>query len=342
MNLMDLSKVNPKLVWIMASVAKGGKVYVKSDLAAFVLDMFPELTDFIRVADLQNLLAVLPMLGSNDYLVLQEQDLRDLSKSDLHSENLIDGLLWISRRSGCQVVLWGDKTYPKELVDFSIQESDWRSILLEFQKQGKNLIKDYLQSLALDCPRKALFLDRDGVVVEDTAYLASPSSVQLRAGVAHLFHQAKLHNYLVILVTNQSGVGRGMFSVQDYQSVHSQMVKLLAEQNCFLDDVYVSYFIEDAKSVQGLSGMSSRKPRPGNLHAARKKWNIDLSHSAFIGDRATDMMCAALAGVPKLFMTQNSWTHSEQDKLSHWGLWGHLDPKPELKLLNDYSDLELS
>lgn len=337
MNLNDLAQVNPKLAWLLASVSVGGRVYVKSQAANQVLDMFPELSSFTPIRHLNDIAS----FSHNDYLILEEADLRDEAIKFGGKDHVIDGLLSLAQTIGCHVILFGERDFSKELVDFSISESEWRSILLSFQQKGGGFMQGFKDLLKKDS-RKALFLDRDGVVVEDTAYLSTEDQVKLRPGVECLFQAAKAMNYLVILITNQSGVGRGFFTEQDYQKVHNKVIQLLAEKNCFIDATYTSYFIENSQSAQGLLGMSRRKPRVGNIHLAKKEWNIDLSQSVFIGDRATDMMCASLAGIKKLYMTQTDWFETEKEKFLHWGLIGHLPEAPKFELLSDYTLFSLT
>ena len=126
---------------------------------------------------------------------------------------------------------------------------------------------------------KALFLDRDGVLNIDKGYVYKWEEL---VWIKEIFEIIKLANeagYKVIILTNQSGIHKGMYSVEDVQHLHQQMHTYLENRGLYVDDWF---YCAEMDSID-------RKPRPGMLLAAQKKYNIDLSKSFMIGDKATDV-----------------------------------------------------
>lgn len=158
---------------------------------------------------------------------------------------------------------------------------------------------------------KALFLDRDGIIIEDAGYTKDPSLVKLIPGICELLIAARHAGYLLIVVTNQSGIGRGSISWENYQAVSSRMIELLEEHNCPLfNHIYFAPFFAKAETSiikahgllthqhpqgvtnEGLWSEDWRKPALGMLKAATSQYNIELSQSIMVGDRWTDQLLA--------------------------------------------------
>lgn len=170
--------------------------------------------------------------------------------------------------------------------------------------------------------RKALFLDRDGVVISDSGYVKDPSTVRLIPGVSELIQRANQSDWSVVVVTNQSGIGRGWISIDDYKAVSARMIELLAEKSARLDQIYFSPFYAVAtaspyppeayqfigqKTAQvGRWDSAWRKPNAGMLQQAASDLNLDLANSVMVGDRHTDFF-AARSGRVKTFY----FLHSE-------------------------------
>ena len=139
----------------------------------------------------------------------------------------------------------------------------------------------------------AVFLDRDGTLIEEVNYCRDPRLVSVFEGVGESLKAIKAAGFLTILVTNQSGIAKGVISPDEYASVHKRMLELLPE-NC-LDD---SFMCPDASE----SPSPRRKPAPGMLLEAAAAWNIDLERSWIIGDKDIDIACGGNAGVPGILV----------------------------------------
>jgi D-glycero-D-manno-heptose 1,7-bisphosphate phosphatase len=143
--------------------------------------------------------------------------------------------------------------------------------------------------------RLAVFLDRDGTLMHDTGYVAKMSDVQLFEGVAEALAALKARGFLTVIVTNQSGIGRGKFTLADYEAVHARFLELLGPG--LIDATYMCPDHPDAATDR-------RKPGPGMLLEAARDLAIDLDRSWMIGDRAGDLEAGRNAGVrPILVLT---------------------------------------
>jgi len=196
-----------------------------------------------------------------------------------------------------------------------------------------------LQHFLLFCkpfenPRPALFLDRDGVLIEDKHHLCEPDDVQLCAGAKKLLEQAKINYWPVVVVTNQSGIARGLFDWNDYESVSQHLLQLLGPE-AQISAIYANGHGPNAP----LS--SWRKPSPGMLLAATKDLNIDLSRSILVGDRLTDLQAGASAGLPFLIHVLNGHGKKEREAVESWAKQNQLlanSPSFKLALINSLLD----
>jgi len=145
----------------------------------------------------------------------------------------------------------------------------------------------------------ALFLDRDGVIVEEVEYLHRVEDIVLIEGAATVTAAANRRNVPVVLVSNQSGVGRGYYGWTEFAAVQQAMVSALAAQGARIDAVYACPYHVDGHSPYGHPDHPARKPNPGMLLRAARALALDLGRSWLVGDKATDIeaaRCAGLAG----------------------------------------------
>ncbi|HEY9079935.1 HAD family hydrolase [Magnetovibrio sp.] len=145
--------------------------------------------------------------------------------------------------------------------------------------------------------RPALFLDRDGVVVEEAHYLHNVEDVQLTPNAAKTIKTANDRNIPVILVTNQAGVGYGYFGWDDFVAVQERILSDLAQDGARVDGVFACPFHAKAKSVYIHDDHPARKPNPGMLLLAKDILGVDLQKSWIVGDRSLDVMAGKNAGL---------------------------------------------
>ena len=141
--------------------------------------------------------------------------------------------------------------------------------------------------------RPALFLDRDGVIIEDRNYIKDPKEVSLCDGVIQLISIANKNGWPVIIITNQSGISRGFSTWEDYKKVTMRMIHLLGEE-AKLSAIY-------ANSCGANASLKSwRKPSPEMLLDASESLNLDLNNSVLVGDRLSDLLAGESAGIKSL------------------------------------------
>lgn len=146
--------------------------------------------------------------------------------------------------------------------------------------------------------RPAAFLDRDGVLIEDSGYPHRPEDLRLIPGAAPAVARLKAAGFVTVIVTNQSGVARGLFSEARMWAFNAELVDLLGTQGGVIDAVYACPFLPDAPvAAYAHPDHPDRKPNPGMILRAAEELDLDLSRSLLIGDRDSDLEAAMRSGV---------------------------------------------
>jgi heptosyltransferase-2 len=141
-----------------------------------------------------------------------------------------------------------------------------------------------------------IFLDRDGTLNEDPGYLKSASEVKLLPGVATALARLKAAGARLVVVTNQSGVGRGFLSLKDLEAIHARLEGLLEQSDAALDAIYFCPHHPD-------DGCRCRKPATGMVDRAVSELQVDLGKAYLIGDHASDIRLAKAVGVKSILAT---------------------------------------
>lgn len=145
---------------------------------------------------------------------------------------------------------------------------------------------------------KALFLDRDGTINTDHGYVYRIGDFEFIDGIFELCARAQELGYLIIIITNQSGIARGYFSEQDYSLLTQHMLAAFAERGICITDVL---------HCPDLTG-ENRKPEPGLFLQARRLYNIDMAASVSLGDKPRDVEAAQRAGCGANFLFAGDYT----------------------------------
>ena len=164
--------------------------------------------------------------------------------------------------------------------------------------RAKTAPRDVPLSSAPDGQRRALFLDRDGVINEEIGYLHRPADVHFVPGIFSLLRAAQRLGYLLMVVTNQSGIARGLYSTADFEALMLWMRERLAEEQIQLTGVYHCPFHPEEGVGELRREHPDRKPGPGMLLRAAHEHALDLGRSVMIGDRCSDVAAANAAGLP--------------------------------------------
>src|SRR5258705_377491 len=144
--------------------------------------------------------------------------------------------------------------------------------------------------------RPTIFLDRDGVIIENReAYVRTWQDVEFIPGALAALAQAALSDYAIVLVTNQAGIGKGLIPAEVAESINQRIRAEIERAGGRLDGIYVCpHLVAD--------DCACRKPRPGMLLQAARELDLDLSQSWMVGDALTDMQAGAAAGVRTLLV----------------------------------------
>lgn len=154
-----------------------------------------------------------------------------------------------------------------------------------------------LRAKKIQTPRPALFLDRDGVINIDVNYLSNVEDVALHDGAASLISQANNAHIPVIVITNQSGVGRGYFDWDTLLQVQVEIARLLDLEGAHWDGVFACPFHADGLAAYRHENHPFRKPETGMIQVAAEIFAIDVSRSWIIGDKASDLQAGINAGM---------------------------------------------
>ena len=137
---------------------------------------------------------------------------------------------------------------------------------------------------------KCIFLDRDGVINKDIGYLHRIEDFEFIKNFINSFQRITLLGFKLIIITNQSGIARGMYSVHDLKLLNNWLIRKLKDNNIEILDIFFCPHGPDDKC-------KCRKPMPGLFIAAEKKYDIDKSNSWMIGDKESDIEAANNFGI---------------------------------------------
>jgi len=146
-------------------------------------------------------------------------------------------------------------------------------------------------------PRPALFLDRDGVINIDHDYVCRQEDFEFVEGIFELCRHAKRLGYLIFVITNQAGIGRGYYTEQDFHSLTDWMCERFAAEGAALDRVYFCPYHAEHGVGPYRANSPFRKPAPGMILQARDEFGVDLANSVLVGDRSSDIQAGIAAGV---------------------------------------------
>jgi len=146
-------------------------------------------------------------------------------------------------------------------------------------------------------PRRALFLDRDGVINVDHSYVYHQEDFEFIDGVFELCSKAKHLGYLIVVVTNQAGIGRGYYKEQDFQKLTEWMLDIFASKGIIIDDVYYCPYHPEHGIGKYKKDAACRKPQPGMILQAARDYNIELGNSILVGDKESDILAGIAAGI---------------------------------------------
>ena len=158
----------------------------------------------------------------------------------------------------------------------------------------------------------AVFLDRDGVINQDTGYVSCVDYFHFIDGTIEALQILKKKGYCLVVVTNQSGIARGYFTEEQFMSLTEWMDWSLADRDVDLDGIYFCPHHPTAGVGEYRQECNCRKPAPGMLLDAAKDLKIDLANSYMVGDKAGDLQAAKAAGVGHKVLVRTGKTVTEE------------------------------
>jgi D-glycero-D-manno-heptose 1,7-bisphosphate phosphatase len=147
---------------------------------------------------------------------------------------------------------------------------------------------------------RAVFLDRDGTLIAEKNYLHKPEEVDIFPGTAKALNRLRTAGFKLFIVSNQSGVGRGYFTLAEVEKVNAHLGEQLGRDGVVFDKIYVAPEAPDQPS-------RGRKPSPQFLFDARAEFDLDLSQSYLIGDKLADLEAGGNAGVRKSILVRTGY-----------------------------------
>lgn len=152
--------------------------------------------------------------------------------------------------------------------------------------------------------KKAIFFDRDGVLIEDSHLITSMSQVKLIAGAASLISYCREKGFLTFIVTNQTVVARGLISFDQAVRLNNQILLGIRsrEKNAIFDKTYICPHHPNANILEYKVSCECRKPKSGMILQAQREFDIDLDQSWIIGDRLTDVYAGRAVGLKAILL----------------------------------------
>lgn len=159
---------------------------------------------------------------------------------------------------------------------------------------------------------KALFLDRDGIINVDHGYVYKPEEFEFTPEIFDICKKAQELDFKIFVITNQSGIARGYFNEQDFEKLSHWMVEQFKQKNIVIEEVFYCPHHPTKGNNEYVRVCDCRKPAPGLIFQAQKKYNIDLQHSVFLGDKVSDMKAANNAGIKRRILLVGQYGDDSQ------------------------------
>lgn len=163
--------------------------------------------------------------------------------------------------------------------------------------------------------KKAIFLDRDGTIIKEKHYLHTPEDVELEKNCLNALQKLKKAGYVFVIVTNQAGIAKGIFTTEDHDKTKQRLLEILKEHGIEIEKYYFCPHHPDAKIEQYKLDSFDRKPNPGMLINAINDLNIDPQRSYMVGDKLIDIQAGQSLHI-KSILVETGYGKKEKDSES--------------------------
>lgn len=160
---------------------------------------------------------------------------------------------------------------------------------------------------------KAVFLDRDGVIIQDVGYLNDCAKIEFLPRVGEAIKLLNQNGFKVIVVTNQSGVARGYFTEETVQEINRNTQECLARQGAFINKTYYCPHHVEGTVSKYRKDCHCRKPNPGMIEQATREFGIDLKNSFVVGDKACDIEAGHRVGCKTILLASDSCLDKQEE-----------------------------
>lgn len=158
---------------------------------------------------------------------------------------------------------------------------------------------------------KCVFLDRDGVLIKDVGYLKNPDDIIILPGSIKALMDLKTGGFLLIIVTNQAGVAKGFFNMEDLTAVNNKLLEIYKDSGIIIDGLYFCPHHENGTVEPYNIRCSCRKPETGMVLKGVAKFNIDTAASFMVGDKDSDTLLAKNSGLRSFYVKNSMYEHDE-------------------------------
>lgn len=197
-----------------------------------------------------------------------------------------------------------DDLLPKLILQSKIDGVFFNNFFIDigsefyFKKAGNQLLKQF--------QKPGIFLDRDGVINYDYGYVHKIKNFKLRTGVLKGLKYLMKKNYYIFIVTNQAGIGKGIYSEKKFLELHNKIKEKLQKHNIFFNDVQYSPFHPKAKIKKYKKNSSMRKPGNKMIENIKSNWDLNIKKSFMIGDKISDKLASQKSNI-KFYYAKNNF-----------------------------------
>ena len=162
-----------------------------------------------------------------------------------------------------------------------------------------------------DAARRAVFLDRDGTIIEDADYLTEPGQIRILPGVPDALRRLREAGFLLVVVTNQSAIARGWLTEEGLALIHAELDRRLEAEGAAVDAYYHCPHLPDGDATGHAQTCDCRKPAPGLFLRAAREWCIDMARSYAVGDAERDVEAGRTAGCRTILIGAGRSAHAQ-------------------------------